>query len=194
MGIFRSRLVVRKLFIALTALRSRFACGGATRRPFARGTTLVNAGRDFSIPKRECAFAGRGAHRKRQDQRSRSPLQVQAHAPAGTKTIDLGGATLLPGLIDSHTHLLLDVTLPTEAEGSRRYNGAFATPGCCWQSQCRPANAYCAARNWHARTWRVASRRCAISGTPALMETCVARCHQRRPRRRSENTGFRHVS
>ena len=57
-----------------------------------------------------------------------SPLRVQTDAPAGTKTIDLGSATLLPGLIDSHTHLLLDVTLPTEAERARRYNGEFA-PG-----------------------------------------------------------------
>src|SRR5271163_3664250 len=54
-----------------------------------------------------------------------SPSHVQEKAPAGVKTIDLGGATLLPGLIDSHTHLLLDVTLPTEAEGTRRYNGEF---------------------------------------------------------------------
>jgi len=57
-----------------------------------------------------------------------SPLQVQGDAPAGVKTIDLGSATVLPGLIDSHTHLLLDVTLPTEAEGTRRYNGEFV-PG-----------------------------------------------------------------
>jgi imidazolonepropionase-like amidohydrolase len=56
-----------------------------------------------------------------------SPSQLQAHMPAATKTIDLGGSTLLPGLIDSHTHLLLDVTLPTEEEASRRYNGEFAT-------------------------------------------------------------------
>jgi len=57
-----------------------------------------------------------------------SPSQVQAHAPAGVKTIDLGNATLLPGLIDSHTHLLLDVIVPPEAESARHLNGDFA-PG-----------------------------------------------------------------
>src|SRR5438552_15300737 len=54
-----------------------------------------------------------------------APSRVQADAPAGVKTIDLGGATLLPGLIDSHTHLLLDVIVPAEAESARRYNGDF---------------------------------------------------------------------
>jgi len=53
------------------------------------------------------------------------PAQVQAHAPPGVKIIDLGSATLLPGLIDSHTHLLLDVVLPAEVERARRYNGSF---------------------------------------------------------------------
>ena len=57
-----------------------------------------------------------------------APSQVQAHAPAGVKTIDLGSATLLPGLIDSHTHLLLDVIVPPEAEIIRHNNGIFA-PG-----------------------------------------------------------------
>ena len=57
-----------------------------------------------------------------------APSQVQAHAPAGVKTIDLGSATLLPGLIDSHTHLLLDVIVPAEAEMNRRSNGIFV-PG-----------------------------------------------------------------
>jgi imidazolonepropionase-like amidohydrolase len=57
-----------------------------------------------------------------------SPSQLQAHAPAGVKTVDLGRATLLPGLIDSHTHLLVDPTVPAEAERSRRYNGDFV-PG-----------------------------------------------------------------
>ena len=54
-----------------------------------------------------------------------SPRQLKAHAPADTGTIDLGDVTLLPGLIDSHTHLLLDVVVPPEAEISRRSNGMF---------------------------------------------------------------------
>src|SRR5437899_8295831 len=43
-----------------------------------------------------------------------APSKVQANPPAGVTIIDLGSATLLPGLIDSHTHLLLDVTVPAE--------------------------------------------------------------------------------
>jgi imidazolonepropionase-like amidohydrolase len=54
-----------------------------------------------------------------------SPSNVQAHVPAGAKAIDLGSATLLPGLIDSHTHLLVDPIAPAEVEWARHYNGAF---------------------------------------------------------------------
>ena len=56
------------------------------------------------------------------------PARVQANAPTGVKTIDLGNATLLPGLIDSHTHLFLDIVRPPDAEAQRHENGIFA-PG-----------------------------------------------------------------
>ncbi|HWW84249.1 MAG TPA: amidohydrolase family protein, partial [Vicinamibacterales bacterium] len=57
-----------------------------------------------------------------------APSQVQRDAPPEATRIDLGGATLLPGLIDGHTHLLLDVIVPPEAEIRRHNNGLFA-PG-----------------------------------------------------------------
>src|SRR5262249_33170535 len=46
--------------------------------------------------------------------------KVQADAPPGVETIDLGAATLLPGLIDSHTHLLIDPVIPPDEEVHRR--------------------------------------------------------------------------
>lgn len=55
-----------------------------------------------------------------------SPSNVQARAPGGVKIIDLGTATVLPGLIDSHTHLFVDPVGPAEVERARHYNGAFA--------------------------------------------------------------------
>jgi imidazolonepropionase-like amidohydrolase len=50
----------------------------------------------------------------------------QISVPAGAKIIDLRNATLLPGLIDSHTHLLMDdIVAQREAERARRYNGGY---------------------------------------------------------------------
>jgi imidazolonepropionase-like amidohydrolase len=52
----------------------------------------------------------------------------QTGVPAGAKVIDLGTATLLPGLIDGHTHLFVEIIVLPEAEQDRHYNGLFA-PG-----------------------------------------------------------------
>ena len=56
------------------------------------------------------------------------PPQLQNHVSGDVKTIDLGGATLLPGLIDGHTHLFLDIIAPPKSEIDRHSNGFFA-PG-----------------------------------------------------------------
>ena len=53
---------------------------------------------------------------------------AQINPPAGANIIDLGSATMLPGLIDSHTHLFLDIIVPPEAEMDREFNPLFA-PG-----------------------------------------------------------------
>jgi imidazolonepropionase-like amidohydrolase len=52
----------------------------------------------------------------------------QISVPPGATIIDLGAATLLPGLIDGHTHLFLDIIVLPEAEQDRHANGLFA-PG-----------------------------------------------------------------
>jgi imidazolonepropionase-like amidohydrolase len=55
-----------------------------------------------------------------------APAKIKA--PAGAKIVDLGNATLLPGLIDGHTHLFLDIIIPPKAETLRHNNGEFG-PG-----------------------------------------------------------------
>jgi imidazolonepropionase-like amidohydrolase len=57
------------------------------------------------------------------------PARVQQQAPATVKIVDLASATLLPGLIDSHTHLLLDVIVPQEAQVKRMNFNAEFEPG-----------------------------------------------------------------
>jgi imidazolonepropionase-like amidohydrolase len=42
------------------------------------------------------------------------PARVQADALQGVLVVDLGSATLLPGLIDGHAHLLSNVSVPIE--------------------------------------------------------------------------------
>src|SRR5262249_37299205 len=52
----------------------------------------------------------------------------QIRVPSGAKILDLGSATLLPGLIDGHAHLFLDIIIPPKAETLRHSNGEFG-PG-----------------------------------------------------------------
>ncbi len=54
-----------------------------------------------------------------------APTRVQAHALNDVKTIDLGSATLLQGLIDCYTHLLMDIVAPAQAERARHLNGGY---------------------------------------------------------------------
>lgn len=59
---------------------------------------------------------------------------VQAHAPKNAKTIDLGHTTLLPGLIDCHTHIMARfddsengyvLGLATKSQAMRALEGAY---------------------------------------------------------------------
>ena len=60
--------------------------------------------------------------------------EVQSHAPKDAKVIDLGRATILPGLIDCHTHIMARIpdtddgytlNLATKSQAFRALEGAF---------------------------------------------------------------------
>src|ERR1700733_7044415 len=116
-----------KPFTLLIALLLTLPLTGPLAAESTSGMTLVKAGRLLDPKTGNVLSPAAVLIENGKIKEGGSPSQLQAHAPAGTRTIDLGGAILLPGLIDSHTHLLLDVTLPTEEESSRRYNGEFAS-------------------------------------------------------------------
>jgi imidazolonepropionase-like amidohydrolase len=120
--------VTRKPFISMTALLLALLPTGQLPAQSSAVATLVKAGRLLDPRSGNVLSPAAVLVADGRIKEVGSPRQVQADAPAGTKTIDLGSAILLPGLIDSHTHLLLDVSLPSEAEGATRYNGEFA-PG-----------------------------------------------------------------
>src|SRR5579864_1835921 len=63
-----------------------------------------------------------------------SASEVQSHAPKEAKLIDLGRATLLPGLIDCHTHIMARIppgdegyilNLATKSQAFRALEGAY---------------------------------------------------------------------
>ena len=131
MGIRWRLAVVRSLFILLTALLLGVLLAGPLAAQTPAVTTLVKAGRLLDPKTGNVLSPAAVLIENGKIKEVGSPLQLQARALAGSKTIDLGGAT--------------------------------------------PPNAYCAARSWHAKTWKVVSRRCAMWGTPALMGTwCCA--------------------
>ena len=60
--------------------------------------------------------------------------EIQAHAPKGLKIVDLGSATVLPGLIDCHTHIMARIprgddgyiiNLATKSQAFRALEGAY---------------------------------------------------------------------
>jgi imidazolonepropionase-like amidohydrolase len=63
-----------------------------------------------------------------------APAEITAHAPKDSKVIDLGRATLLPGLVDCHTHIMARTTeaedgyildLATKSQAFRALEGAY---------------------------------------------------------------------
>jgi imidazolonepropionase-like amidohydrolase len=117
-----------RIFLLLAASFSALLSSGQLAAQSPASVTLVKAGRLLDPKTGNVLSPAAVLIENDKIKEVGAPAQVQAHVPAGAKTIDLGTATLLPGLIDSHTHLLVDPILPAEVERARRFNGSFV-PG-----------------------------------------------------------------
>ena len=84
---------------------------------------------------------------------------VRKHAPRDVEEIDLNDVTILPGLIDCHTHLLTNFS----KEMGDDTNMLLAV------AQLGTTRAPCSAWRWRERTWRRASRQCATWAIRASM-------------------------
>jgi imidazolonepropionase-like amidohydrolase len=118
----RIRKGVALLLLLLVALVSTPQLCGQAASPF----TLVKAGR--LLDPRTGNVLAPAAVLIEGDKIKQVASPSLLGSPTDAKIIDLGNATLLPGLIDSHTHLFLDIVVPPEAEMDRHSNGLFA-PG-----------------------------------------------------------------
>jgi imidazolonepropionase-like amidohydrolase len=116
----------KRIFLSLVAsLFTLFSSGQAAAQAPA-AVTLIKAGR--LLDPRAGNLLAPAAVLIEGDKIKQVGSPSQVSAPNGTRVIDLGSATLLPGLIDGHTHLFLDIVIPAKAETLRHNNGEFG-PG-----------------------------------------------------------------
>ena len=100
--------------LILTALVATIA-GGQTLVPRPPAASLVRAGKMID-PKTGKVEADRGILIEKDRIKAVGPwAEVSAKAPESATKIDLSGSTVLPGLIDAHTHVLLQADV-TQAE------------------------------------------------------------------------------
>src|SRR3984893_10981265 len=99
----------KRIFLSLVAsLFTLFSSGQAAAQAPA-AVTLIKAGR--LLDPRAGNLLAPAAVLIEGDKIKQVGSPSQVSAPNGTRVIDLGSATLLPGLIDGHTHLFLDIVI-----------------------------------------------------------------------------------
>jgi len=124
--------------VAVVATISAFLCVGAVAQSKSESETpvsvVVKAEKLLDVRKgtyaRNAAIWIEGERIKQVG----SAVEVQGHAPKTAKIIDLGSSTILPGLIDCHTHIMSReaegpnsyiVTLATKSQAFRALEGAY---------------------------------------------------------------------
>lgn len=116
---------IRKLALSSVLALAAVVSTGQQRGQSAAPVTLVKAGRLLDPRTGNVLAPAAVLIEGNKVKEVGSPAQISV---PGARIIDLGSATLLPGLIDAHTHLFLDIVVPPEAEMDRHSNGLFA-PG-----------------------------------------------------------------
>ena len=124
----------RTLIALFCAICPALASSQSQIRNQAPGSVLVKAGRLLDV--RRGSYIESAAvwiEDKRIKEVGRAS-QIQTHVPKDTKMVDLGNVTLLPGLIDCHTHIMARIAdtddgyalnLATKSQAFRALEGAF---------------------------------------------------------------------
>jgi imidazolonepropionase-like amidohydrolase len=122
------------LLISIFVLYSWWILAQSQAGPQAPASTVVKAGRLLDVRKgsyvENAAVWVEGERIKEVG----SVADIQAHAPRNAKVIDLSHATVLPGLIDCHTHIMARISdtpdgyaldLATKSQAFRALEGAY---------------------------------------------------------------------
>jgi imidazolonepropionase-like amidohydrolase len=121
-------------FALVLALCPEFATSQSQPAPQLAASVLVKAGKLLDV--RKGSYIANAAVWVEGERIKEVGLasDVQLHAPKDAKVIDLGGVTVLPGLIDCHTHIMArmpdtddgyTLALATKSQAFRALEGAF---------------------------------------------------------------------
>src|SRR5689334_15377494 len=102
----------RTWLILIVALLAQIGASSQTKAPAAK-ITLIKAGHLIDVRTGQ-VLANQGILVAGERIRRVGPVADVERAAAGAKTIDLSNATVLPGLADCHTHILLQGDITSE--------------------------------------------------------------------------------